>query len=162
MFLTFSLFSCSENFELEKNNVETLSKKLNFVRADKRIEELSKNGNSRFLIVIVEWDEWGRASRNCASWGLCNANWFPQFKNNPNGGSTILEYKDDIQKYYIDILLGSPVPSDIDLNEFPIEIDEDFILNVEEKIGKNLTFKRGSYNFDNNLGNYGGFRIYLD
>jgi len=37
-----------------------------------------------------------------------------------------------------------------------------FILYTEEAIGKNLTFEEGEYPFDESLGRFGGFLIYLN
>lgn len=43
---------------------------------------------------------------------------------------------------------------------FYFKIDKDFNLNL--KNGKKLTFHNGNYSFDKSLGNFGGYRIYLN
>lgn len=150
-----------------KNSDEkAIEKRLKFLDVKLRIEEKKKNGGDASLI-IVSWDEWGRASRKCSGWGLCNADWFPEFKqggkpNNPNGGKTLLELDKTNNKYYIDILLADTVPSDILAEALNLTIDADFELSGEQINGKHLTFKKGDYLFSNSLGKFGGYRIYLD
>lgn len=119
-------------------------------------------------IIIVTWDEWGRAALDCDGWGLCNAVWFPQFQENKSASSdsgaysTQLEFDNIQEKYYIDVLLSEIIPSDIPIDLYPLRIDESFTLNTEQEIGQNITFEEGEYPFDEMLGSHGGFRIYLN
>lgn len=155
--------SCSKEISSSGIDENTIAKRLTFVNVNARIkakEFLQK----RIPIVIVEWDEWGRGSKDCRGWGLCNANWFPDSRNNEttNGGATLLEFDNTNNKYYIDILLEKPVPDDLPKEAITIKIDTDFMLNVEKIISKNLIFHQGEYPFNSALGQFGGYRIYLD
>lgn len=168
--------SCSEDDKpatVSSYDENTIAKQLRFVDISTRIA--NKQGNTRvkargITIIIVEWDEWGRASKNCGGWGLCNANWFPQFKRtaqksrnvSTNGGATLLEFDGSLSKYYIDILLAETPPAEIPIEALTLKIDENFELNVKNAISKNLTFNQGDYSYDNSLGEFGGYRIYLD
>lgn len=190
--VTVALISCSKDSD-SVNNVDenSIAGRLKFLDANDRVTtnltgKKADGGN----IIIVEWDEWGRASKNCGGWGLCNAEWFP-FEEAPidpidpigpldpidetptltgkslkqkslskNGGSTILEFDSNANKYYIDILLAESAPSDIPDSSLIFKIDKDFSLNL--KNGKTLTFPNGNYTFNKSLGNFGGYRIYLN
>lgn len=163
--------SCnSDDTSLVEFDENTIAKRLSFVDINTRIANIkNKQSLAKATLIIVEWDEWGRKARNCDGWGLCNADWFPQFNksvgqksNTSNGAKTILEYDSNIEKYYIDILLADTVPSDIPLEALTLKIDEKFELDVQAAISRNLTFNEGDYPFNNNLGEFGGYRIYLD
>ena len=163
--------SCSEDNEAVNSYDENaVAKQLSFVDVDTRIaNKQSKGTESRLpILIIVVWDEWGRASKQCKGWGLCNADWFPQFdrsskkSTSTNGGATLLEFDDSLNKYYIDILLAVTPPAEIPTDALTIKIDENFELEVEDAISQNLTFNQGDYGYDNSLGEFGGYRIYLD
>lgn len=164
-----SLNSCNSDETSSIFDENTVAERLSFVDVNSRIKN-NKSLQSKIQtdIIIVTWDEWGRASKDCGGWGLCNADWFPSAqkgtfsKNNNNGGATILEFDSNTNKYYIDILLADSVPSDIPLNAITLKIDKDFELNVQEVISKRLTFNQGDYPFSTTLGEFGGYRIYLD
>ena len=155
--------SCSkeraENITFDEN---TISKRLKFVDVTTRINSVQNRNDSASKLVIVSWDEWGRASRKCAGWGLCNAEWFYFETRIVRNNSSILEFNSIVNKYYIDILLAEQVPSDIPNSSLTFGIDQNFEINTKEAIGKNLIFKQGQYPFINDLGNFGGYRIYLD
>lgn len=161
--------SCNSDDELVNFDENTIAKRLSFVDVKTRISNaVNKQLLAKASIIIVEWDEWGRKARNCDGWGLCNADWFPELKKNVqknnvnNGVKTILEYDNSIEKYYIDILLADTVPSDIPLEALTLKIDENFELDVQGAISRNLTFNKGDYPFDETKGDFGGYRIYLD
>ena len=155
------VISCNKKKESQNFNEDLIPKRLSFQKID--LNTISTKGT----IVIVEWDEWGRAKKNCGGWGLCNAVWFPQPTDSEKSDSTISNFStllklDSITgNYYIDIILSAPVPDDVPIELFPLRIDENFTFNVEEAIGKNLQFNEGEYPFDESLGEFGGFRIYL-
>ncbi len=118
-------------------------------------------------IIIAQWDEWGRAAKNCDGMGLCNVEWFPQFNNvapppPPNGGQTVIEFDQATSMYYMDILfsssMGSTIPSQ--LNTLPVDLDIPLV-GIEQQIGQPLTIPAGQYPYDPNLGSNGGYRITL-
>jgi hypothetical protein len=165
--------SCSEDNEVVNSYDEnSIAKQLSFVDVDTRIANQPSKRVEEVIpivsIVIVEWDEWGRKKKNCDGWGLCNADWFPKQgisnrkSTSTNGGATLLEFDDSMNKYYVDILLAETPPAEIPTEELTLKIDEKFELEVEDAISQNLTFNQGDYGYDNSLGEFGGYRIYLD
>jgi hypothetical protein len=68
-----ALISCSKEGDSTTTFAEnTIAKRLKFVDVNARINAKT-NAKTKTDIIIVEWDEWGRASRLCDGWGLCNA-----------------------------------------------------------------------------------------
>lgn len=176
-FLTFISFlgisSCSDEGITNIINENDIASQLIFKKIN--FDELnnSKLNKSSWCGVIVDWDEWGRASKNCDGWGLCNADWFPPCeeevrKNNitysspPNGYATFVKKEDKTNRYYIEILLAAPKPSTLSDIDLTLKIDKTFELDTKSVLGSTLTFKSGSYFFDNKLGEFGGIKIYLD
>jgi hypothetical protein len=173
---TVTFISCSKEETSASFDESTIAKKLEFVDIKTIInKKATSKGTPQDSLtadyIVVEWDEWGRGSKHCAGWGLCNANWFPSGqrlssntskKSNITGAATLLRYDKKKSKYYIDILLAKTAPSDIPLDALALKIDSDFNLDVKKAISRNLTFHQGKYSFDSSLGNFGGYRIYLD
>ncbi len=149
------------------SNLDNIAQQLKFVSVNERIKEKTLS-NSRDKIIIVQWTEWGRASKDCRGWGICNADWFPQFNSmvlNPNpgnGGASILEIDQSKNKYYFDILLAASPPASISLVNLPLTVDEEIVLNTKTDIGTDLKINQGRYYYDSTIGTFGGFRIYLD
>lgn len=169
VFLSTIVFvSCSKDeTESKPFDENTISKKLKFVDVNSRIKTNQKEQNKEASLIIVSWDEWGRASKNCDGWGLCNADWFPEFKQAPRltneyGGSTLLEFDNKNNKFFIDILLSEKAPLNIPNQALTLKIDLNFQLNVKQIVGRNLTFQKGNYDLNNSLGDFGGYRIYLN
>jgi hypothetical protein len=52
--LTITLSSCENSPEIENDS------------------KLIRRDGVTFHVVFLDWDEWGRAKKNCAGWGLCN------------------------------------------------------------------------------------------
>lgn len=167
---TVGLYSCQqENAEnQEKQNILDLVK---IVDINARMDNLVKNDQNNGVqsrgpcsYVILSWDgEWGRASKNCDGWGLCNSGWFYWDCNRGMNGNTAAPLELDIanNRHYIDILFDAPVPSNIPVEDLALVIDEQFQVWVED-LQLNLTFQDASYPYNPNLGQYGGIRIYLD
>ena len=113
-------------------------------------------------IIIVQWDEWGRKKKNCGGWGLCEAEWFPKEEAvipPPNGGASLLEFDETLEKYYIDILLAENAPTGTP----DLKVDEDIeLLNIQELTSTPLTIFEGNYELNNSLGEFGGYRIHLN
>lgn len=152
MLLSFLFVGC-EKQNIEPTTIITKSK-------DSDTDDKTKTPNSK-TIVMVEWDDWGRKKKECNGWGLCNANWFP--KSEIGNYSSNLEYDAVLGSYYTDILLPE--------NLYPIEeeyevfyVDEDIILTTSEEpsVGTDLTIPEGEYEYDVNIGTYGGYKIYLN
>jgi hypothetical protein len=121
------------------------------------------------VFIICQWDEWGRASKDCHKWGLCNFEWFPEGRISNHSA----QIKRDLVsgEYYMDILFTSNSPKAI--NGIPISsenlpllstlpIDSDITIHtLTSGIGRNLVAKAGTYPFNQSLGNFGGYRIWF-
>ena len=161
------LGGCSKEQVVKTSDEDNIARQLKLVQVDERIKEKSLS-HSREEIVIVEWDEWGRAKKNCKGFGLCNADWFPHFYEMPvhpnpiNGGASILELNHVNNKYYFDILLANAPPASLELIKLPLVVDYDIVLDTLTQIGNNLKINQGMYYYDSSIGAYGGYRINLD
>ena len=163
----FVLTSCEDEQLLETYDENTIAQQIKVVDVNKRIATEYPETSLRGLI-IVRWEKWGRGKRNCEGWGLCNAEWFPQFKDaridateSGNGAQTLLEFDEELNQYYIDILLAETPPIDIPSESLTLKIDEDFDLDIEDELVQNLTFVVGDYPYNVSLSTNGGYRIYL-
>lgn len=147
---------------------------LNYSReVDNLPDGVPGSGDATFLI-IVQWKEWGRKKIKCQGGGLCEAEWFPEFKErlNPDGGGDTppplqdhafaVKYQESSQQYYIDILVKYPMPSVLPATFSVLPIDADIVLDTENILGLNLTLSAGRYNFNQGLAPFGGYRIYLN
>lgn len=117
-------------------------------------------------LVIVNWTEWGRGSRDCRSWGLCNASWFYFESDRPlpiptSGYSAPLEVNSVTGEYYLEVLLGEnpKLPGGVVPD---LKVDSDIALETSLDIGRDLILKTGSYSFNPNLGDFGGIHITLE
>ena len=135
---------------------------LKFIDVNDRIASV----DDRFSIIIVAWD-WGRESKNCHKCGFCNVEWFPDFKSYNSSNmemASILEHDEDTNSYYVDALLSEPLPEDIDPADLTGTIDFDLpLVNAEgeDVIQGGLIFEHGIFEFDETLGDFGGYRIFL-
>ena len=164
----FVLTSCEDEQVLETYDENTIAQQIKVVDVNERIATEYPETSLRRGLIIVRWEKWGRAKRNCEGWGLCNAEWFPQFKGaridateSENGAQTLLEFDEELNQYYIDILLAETPPTDIPSESLTLKIDEDFDLDIEEELAQNLTFVVGDYPYNESLSTNGGYRIYL-
>jgi len=79
------------------------------------------------------------------------------------GGATLLEFDYNLKKYDMDILLAEFPPKEIPLDALTLKIDEDFRLeNIETVLPQGILFKKGDYKYNPSLGDFGGYRIYVD
>jgi hypothetical protein len=168
---TLLIVGCSKE-KKETTTVDELSSfdyKLLPIKKGNDLPSDASLSGSREPIIICTWEEWGRLSKNCHKWGLCDFEWFPD--------SRILNYgapiKFDIatSKYYMDILFTSNLPATINGMSIPLDvqselsalpIDADITVNTKNSyIGRNLIAKAGNYPFNQNLGDFGGYRIWF-
>jgi hypothetical protein len=155
------IFSCNKSdvVEIDEN---TIASRLKFKKISD--EEITAKGT----IVRIEWDEWGRSSRNCDGWGLCNytVTWFPENKStgtpNDYNYSFPINYDASKNQFYLEMLLEEPVPIDLPLENHPLKVDEIMILNTKDVFDKDLIIMNGEYFFNSQLGEFGGFIIYFD
>lgn len=163
----FVLTSCKDEQVLETYDENTIAQQIKVVDVNKRIATEYPETSLRKRLIIVRWDGQGHGHQ-CNGWGLCKAEWFPQFKGarigateSGNGAQTLLEFDEELNQYYIDILLAETPPTDIPSESLTLKIDEDFDLDIEEELAQNLTFVVGDYPYNESLSTNGGYRIYL-
>lgn len=180
LIMSITIFSCNESDEsIEKLSIEEneISSLLSFKSID--FDELSTS--KKWCGHIVSWDEWGRKRKNCGGWGLCNASWFescPQqvgegeeknIKNkiqklkSSNGFATKVYVEDSSGRNFIILPLKTALPPTIDIDDISLKIDEDIVLKTENSsLGRNLTFRSGVYQFNRDIDEFGGYKIYLN
>ena len=105
-------------------------------------------------LVIVACDEWGRASKKCDGWGLCNARWFFWEENAPRKGFP-LNFDCKNEEYYLNVFLDEATKEKYsNENLDSIIVDDDIILDTKSAIGKALTIRKGEYLYNKELGFY--------
>ena len=120
----------------------------------------------KFHIFFAEWDEWGRSSRNCAGWGLCNYRdcWFCCTDERDN----IVSCNDNVRivnsgKALIDSDTNEGflyIKLDPDVAEQADAITDQLILYIDDDIvGENFTARKGEYLFNSEIGSFGGYMI---
>jgi hypothetical protein len=111
---------------------------------------------NKWYIFYVTWEEWGRASRNCAGWGLCNfySCWTCEIADRPGQYSGKVIYNDETGRGTLSIELNQTeeIQTEAITWELPFTIDKD-IVN-----GK-VTLLKGIYKFDSKVGPYGGYLV---
>lgn len=154
-------FNCSKTTNEANVDENTIAERLKF-------KETPISSQEKLIIVRVSWDEWGHKSADCDGWGLCNAvvEWFPEYEKTTSVSnynySFPVYYDNTKSQFYVEILLDEPVPDDILLEDYPIKVDEEISLDTKQALDEDLKIANNNYYFDETLGKFGGFRIYLD
>lgn len=184
-FMCLILASCQQREELQEIQVnnksqvdDSIMENIKFVPITQRLQNVSNRAiaatNHTYLkapskgnisIIILQFDDWGRTSRNCHGFGLCHVVWFPvtsvsdKYLEELGSGASILELDDINRQYYIDLLLAESAP--IKNGELlpTLKIDENLELTKNEELLKSLSVKKGEYSYNPQLGEYGGYRI---
>ncbi len=127
----------------EKENVET----------QENATSLTAN---KWYIFYATWEEWGRASRNCAGWGLCNFEscWTCEIADRPGVHTGKVVYNDETGKGTLSIELDQSEEIQIEAItwELPFTVDKDIV-------NDNVTVRKGIYKFDSKVGPYGGYLV---
>ncbi len=139
---------------------------------------------NNLTIIICRWKEWGRTSKNCRGFGLCEFEWFPKDNKKLYDDKYINTYlqTDKTGQRFVDLFLSAPIPN-ANPDEMPqLHIDKslkgelnkeaagtviDSLLNKGNINGvkiipDSLIMRKGDYNYNPKLGTNGGYRIYLD
>lgn len=183
----FAMASCEneesqvQQSKLSREESEELVKSLQFMTLDDRLSQpltraaavTNPNGDkldeNEISIIILEWEKFGRTSKDCEGFGLCNVVWFPMFRYRDDvvnddikvDGATILE-RDQLGNLHADFLLKEPVSDEIAAQLPTLEVDEDldaFALTASDTV---YQVKQGSYAFDRTLGTNGGYRVMVN
>ncbi len=159
--------ACSKEQKINVGDQDNIARQLKFIPVNESVCVKPVTLNKE-VIIIVQWEEWGRAKKECRGWGLCKAEWFPQFKDriiNPhpgNGGAAILEFDLINSQYYFDILLADKPEPRLTLLDLALVVDYDIDIYTQTRLGNDLRINQGIYNYDGSMGTFGGYRIYLD
>lgn len=141
--MTFGITSRDNNEENTETAIDTNS----FVE---------RRGDVKFYLVYVDWSEWGRTSRDCAGWGLCNFNSCTFCCIDENTGNIvscnqqnrfprsckIVLYEDNIGGY-LEIRLDKSLQEENNaiINKLTLFIDNDII-------NDGIKLHKGEYKFD--------------
>ncbi|HQW12304.1 MAG TPA: hypothetical protein PK076_07710 [Saprospiraceae bacterium] len=157
-FLTLSTFSCS------KENSQILLKN----------HELGlETREGPFTIYKGCWEEWGRASKECDGWGLCRYDgaWFWQDDfdsvcdniSSGTGGSsgTVTQVTSGLYELTIALNNSNSNEANAISARSTLYIDQDIIktASTNQYNINQLKIPAGAYNFNNNVGNNGGYKI---
>ncbi len=142
VFFSFYIISC-ENEDKQSSIVSDYS-------------TFNLNENHKWCLYYCEWDEWGRASRDCKGWGLCNFydcwNCNIDNKNGKYQGKVLF---DDITREGF-LIIELDILDDI--QKYAIENNE--IFSIDEDINNpNSILHKGQYQFDSTIGLHGGYKI---
>jgi hypothetical protein len=131
---------------------------------DKFITKKTRQVN--YHIYYSTWTEWGRKSKNCAGWGLCNFSdcWFCCTDGNGNvidcpkdeliANSGIIYIPEGANSGFMEIKLKPAYEdqSNAIQNQLTLDIDEDII-------GERFVLHQGGYLFNSTIGMHGGYRV---
>ncbi|MFC6269599.1 hypothetical protein [Frigoriflavimonas asaccharolytica] len=108
---------------------------------------------ARKVIFQASWDEWGRTSKQCNGWGLCNFHscWFCESTGKYSGK---VEVDSVTKEGYLFVVLD---PNDLVQND---AIIGNSVFYVDNDIDNSIaTLHQGAYNFDSSIGEFGGYKI---
>jgi hypothetical protein len=139
----FSLVACKK--ETNRTNLNDTNSKMSK-------SEMQTTARKK-VIFDAAWDGWGRTSRNCDGWGLCN---FQSCWNcEPFGKySGTIEVDDVTKEGYLYVSLD---PSE-EIQNKAIQNKEIFYVDKDLE-DKNATVHKGEYKFDSSIGKNGGYKI---
>lgn len=156
LFLFVVLFSCESDRDIYESNAES--------------ESISVSSNSptasKWYIYYATFDEWGRASRDCDGWGLCNYRdcwgcWVNDKgtivdPDNPNStlnyGTVAIDDSTNLGTMTIELDPNISIQNDAILYQETLYVDEDIV-------NKNSILYKGDYLFDSNVGSHGGYTL---
>lgn len=148
----FLVVSCIQQDEFDKTEKEGLLNSLTF----------KKNDNSQLkggINVVIFSVYIGRASRNCQSgWGFCNFEWFPLVNGDDGGYET--EKKTDSVGNYFEIHFANQIPAGLTDDDLKMIVENTLSTTTDQ--GEVFTLNAGEYEVDRNLGEFGGYRVYLN
>jgi hypothetical protein len=132
------------------------------------------NGEDGLTMVICSWDKRGRTSKNCRGFGLCHFKWFPGW-NLALADSTLgtNPYVAEIStntvgQKFLNVLLADSVAciNVADIPELCVDTDivsDNTVENTDSTSEEEyVILKEGSYKFQSDLGEYGGYRINVE
>ena len=121
----------------------------------------------RWTIYSACWDEWGRASSNCGSWGLCNFQdcwgWqAPCCGTSSSAHTGTISFDATANMYMLTIMLNNTNTQEASAisSQLPLYIDEDIIdYDPVDQTWNSIKIEAGAYPFLSGIGSYGGYEI---
>ena len=147
-----TLLSCenSDNLSEIKSNNNTLS---------------SLSAKKEYHIYFADWDEWGRSSKSCNGWGLCNFRdcWSccvdegvilncNEKTVNYNSGKVVLDSETKQGFLIIELNINNNIQKQAIINKEILSLDNDLT-------STKTILHKGEYVFDSSIGKYGGYKI---
>lgn len=165
LFLVCSLFaiaitsSCSSEGDVPIYNEENIDK---FVELGNN-EIPSSVENSKIDVVIFSVTI-HRPKRDCLrGLGFCKFEWFPSIESakisSKVAGTRNLVLKSDSEGDFVEIFVSKPIPNDIPSNLLNLVVEKE--LETTTINGDIFKIEAGNYPYDKNLGDFGGYKIYL-
>lgn len=107
-------------------------------------------------LYYAEWEEWGRAAKNCASWGLCYfehcAFCNPEDLTAEHTAKIMIDTTTNEGIMTIELDPSDPQSADAIADQLDFYIDEDIV-------SEELTLIADEYPFNSNIGEYGGYEV---
>lgn len=173
-------FSCSNRNEIITNEDSSLNreelviKELKFLPLEKQIGLRSFNNippnNKPDLDIVIVRVEFGRKSKNCRGFGVCDVEWFPGFDMvaNPedNIQPSLLTYmreNPETGEHYIELPLAESPNPKFTNEDLTLKIDAplEFISNGEDSLGESYIAPAKELKLDPKVGEHGGYKIEL-
>ncbi len=139
MAVSMGLASCEKKDQIEDQSASNdVSNQIILVDLD----VITGSIQTKAPIIIAQWDEWGRAAKDCDGMGLCNVEWFPQFNNvappppPSGGGQTVIQYDQAASVFYMDILFSSSMGTNIPSQLSTLPVDAPIpLVGIDQHIG---------------------------
>ncbi|MCJ7934712.1 MAG: hypothetical protein MUW56_14065 [Chryseobacterium sp.] len=138
-----TLFSCETESRTDSNDLNS-----NLTKTEK----VKTNSTAKLSIFQASWDEWGRASKSCAGWGLCNFQscWFCKLGKYTG--------KVEVDEFTMEGFLYVALDPTDATQAQAIKTQETFFVDQDINNSNAVVYK-GEYKFDASIGNYGGYQI---
>lgn len=128
------------------------------------LNDISRYKSSNSLIKLIQIDLW-RRSKNCDKLGICeviilgDTVYQSKYYEGPSRQILVaLECQNQKTNAILNILLSGPIPEGITSDDLRFYVDED-IYGYDEESGDYVVFPQGIYEFNPNLGEYGGYSV---
>jgi hypothetical protein len=119
------------------------------------IEKTTPEPTGNEVIYHASWDEWGRTSKGCKGWGLCNFS--DCWGCDPNAaeintGVVIVNNQTGVGFMYIELNPAHSMEAAAIQQHSVFYVDQDIV-------NPNSILHHGAFSFQQSIGNYGGYRI---
>lgn len=160
-----------ENVNNRLSRVLKTPKQLRPSKVELNYPDIDDDKDSEISIIIAAF-KIARKKYDCKrGFGICNWVWFPKHQLYENGGDTDVTSWDCYSyieesvegERYVEIQFAEKVSSNelSIIGDLIVDTDTEGF-NVEPGDFNGMTIKKGNYTFDNNIGQYGGYRVYLE